>query len=420
MKHALSVQPSFNGDCPITEAVELIACKGGIDERGAIYTRREVVEFILDLVGYTEDLALADFRLLEPSVGDGGFILPVVERLLTSARREACGLTYDRLAPAIRGVELHRETFTRNRTAVRSLMTEHGISDHDADALLDVWIIQGDFLLCDFDQVFSHTVGNPPYIRQEAIPDVLMGEYRRRYSTIYDRADIYVPFIEQSLRLLQPGGKLGFICADRWMKNRYGKKLREYVSKDFALSTYVDMVGTDAFHTEVSAYPAITVIERKPPKQRTMRTRVFARPDINSRALKALAKELTSKSLKASSVVHEIENIASGNEPWIMENFDALALVRRLEAKFPTLEQARCKVGIGVATGADKAFIGEFDKMDVEPCRKLPLVMTKDILDGHVFWRGRGVINPFGEDGKLVCLEDFPHLQHYLGSGLID
>ncbi len=41
-----------------------------------------------------------------------------------------------------------------------------------------------------------------------------MAEYRKRYFTIYDRADIYVPFIELSLRLLAETGKLGFICAD--------------------------------------------------------------------------------------------------------------------------------------------------------------------------------------------------------------
>ena len=414
MKDAVSVQPSFQGYCPIEEAVERLAVGAGIEERGAVYTKREVVEFILDLVGYTEDQTLADFCLLEPSFGDGDFIIPIVDRLLKSTLREAGELTYERLAPAIRGVELHRETFARNRSSVRAILLASGLNELDAEALLDIWLIQGDFLLCEFDQIFTHTVGNPPYIRQEMVPDVLMAEYRQRYSTIYDRADIYVPFIEQSLSLLKKGGKLGFICADRWMKNRYGKKLREHVSRDFVLSTYVDMVGTDAFQTEVSAYPAITVIERKCTQRSLKNTRVFAQPEINTKALKALAKELTSKTLRVGSTIHEFDSIVAGSEPWLLEDFEALALVRCLEAKFPTLEQAGCKVGIGVATGADSAFIGQFDELDVEPCRKVPLAMTKDILEGHVVWQGRGVVNPFGEDGKLVRLEDFPRLKRYL------
>ena len=91
-----------------------------------------------------------------------------------------------------------------------------------------------------------------------------------------------------------------------------------------------------------------------------------------------------------------------------------MALIRRLEQQFPTLEEADCSVGIGVATGADNAFIGAFDDMDVEPDRKLPLVMTDDILSGEVLWRGQGVINPFSEGSGLVDLRDYPRLRHYL------
>ena len=47
-------------------------------ERGAVFTRRETVDFILDLSGYTTDKPLHSFRLLEPSFGRGDFLLPVV------------------------------------------------------------------------------------------------------------------------------------------------------------------------------------------------------------------------------------------------------------------------------------------------------------------------------------------------------
>ena len=414
MPQSLSIQSSFQEACPIAEAVEHLASESGIGERGAIYTKREVVNFILDLVGYTVDQPLTEFRLLEPSFGDGDFLLPTVKRLLEAANRNQGGLGIGALAPAIRGVELHRKTFFRTRQALREVMIDQGLSQEDSDALLDSWLYQGDLLLSSFDQDFTHAVGNPPYLRQEVIPDVLMGEYRQRYSTIFDRADIYVPFIEKSLRALATGGKLSFICADRWMKNRYGRKLRELISRDYHLATYVDMVDTDAFHSEVSAYPAITVIELSKPGQKNNVTRVFARPQISGEVLDRLAHELTTSKLKTSSKVREIDKIASGGEPWILENFEALALVRRLESRFPTIEEAGCKVGIGVATGADKEFIGEFKELDVELSRKLPLVTTKDIRDGHVRWQGKGVINPFGDDGKLVSLDDYPKLKHFM------
>lgn len=410
MTTQLSIQPRFEGFCPVTEAVEQLASESGLEERGAIYTKREVVDFILDLVGYEADKPLTRYRILEPSFGDGDFIHPIVDRLLAAAQREPGGLTVKRLKPALRAVELHRATYLKQRASLVEKLQGVGLSAAEAEELVTAWLIQGDFLLYDFDHDFTHVVGNPPYIRQEVIPDILMTEYRLRYETIFDRADIYIPFIEKSLSALEQGGRLSFICADRWMKNRYGRKLREMVSRDYALSIYVDMVDTPAFHSEVTAYPAITVIERSNEK----RTRVFAQPEIDRDALRSLSRDLTAQELSKNSIVREIRDVAAGAEPWVLSGFDELALVRRLEAKFPRLEAAGCKVGIGVATGADKAFIGDFEELDVEPSRKLPLVMTRDILTGEVQWQGRGVINPFDDDGKLVRLEDYPRLAKYL------
>lgn len=410
MNTPLSIQPQFDGFCPVTEAVDRLASASGLEERGAIYTKREVVDFILDLVGYEADKPLTTYRILEPSFGDGDFIHPILDRLLTAAQREPGGLTVTRLKPALRAVELHRETYVKHRSSIAAKLQEFGFSISEIEELVAAWLIQGDFLLSDFDHDFTHVVGNPPYIRQEIIPNILMAEYRQRYETIFDRADIYIPFIEKSLSALEQGGRLSFICADRWMKNRYGRKLRDMVSRDYSLSIYVDMVDTPAFHSAVTAYPAITVIERS----KENRTRVFARPDIDKDALRSLSRDLTAQELSKNSIVREIRDVAAGSEPWVLSGFEELALVRRLEASFPRLEAVGCKVGIGVATGADKAFIGDFETLDVELSRKLPLVTTKDILTGNVQWQGRGVINPFNEDGKLVRLEDYPRLARYL------
>lgn len=72
-----------------------------------------------------------------------------------------------------------------------------GVTPVECSALCDRWLRQGDFLLVPFEPNFTHVIGNPPYVRQELIPDVLMAEYRWRFETSSDRADIYVPFIER-------------------------------------------------------------------------------------------------------------------------------------------------------------------------------------------------------------------------------
>jgi hypothetical protein len=42
------------------------------------------------------------------------------------------------------------------------------------------------------------------------------------------------------------------------------------------------------------------------------------------------------------------------------------------------------------------------------------MATTRDIDTGIVLWRGLGVVNPFGDDGRLVDLADFPRLRRYL------
>ena len=404
-------QASFPGMCPVEDALTKLA-QAGIEERGAIFTKREVVEFILDLVNYTADRPLHEIRLLEPSFGGGDFLLIAIERLLKAwSKRQANADPKEMLANAIRAVELHDDTFQATREKVIAVLKAEGLETKPATTLADTWLIKGDFLLAPLPFAFDCVVGNPPYVRQELIPAALIAEYRTRYTTIFDRADLYIPFIERSLNLLEPGGTLGFICADRWMKNRYGGPLRKLTADKFHLKMYVDMVDTPAFHADVIAYPAITIIANEKPGK----TRVAHRPEIKPTTLRALSKTLLSKEKPASeSGVKEMTGVAAGAEPWILASSDQLALVRRLERDFPLIEEVGCKIGIGVATGADQAFIAPYDELDVEPDRKLPLAMTRDIITGTVKWRGLGVVNPFADEGGLVDLAKFPKLKTYL------
>lgn len=408
----LQRQPPAPVSSPIAAAVEELAHVGGIEERGAIFTRREVVEFILDLAGYTCDRPLHKMSLLEPSFGDGDFLLPAIHRLLVAWKASGkAAKPLETLGDCIRAVELHKNSFKRTHAALIARLISEGIAARTAATIADKWLLHGDYLLTELPESFDVVIGNPPYVRQEMIPGVLLAEYRERYTTMYDRADLYIAFIERSLHLLNKGGTLGFICADRWMKNRYGGPLRAMVAEGFHLKVHVDMTDTSAFHSDVIAYPAITIITR----EKAGTTRLAHRPAIDSAVLTALAVQLKAKSLpKEAGDVRELAGVTSGSEPWLLESSDQLALVRRLEQDFPTIEEAGCKVGIGVATGADQAYIGLYDELDVEDDRKQPLVMTRDILNGTVEWRGFGVINPFADTGGLVNLDEYPRLKRYL------
>lgn len=404
-------QLKFQDPLPIFEEGVLTAHMGekNATERGAIFTRPEVVNFILDLIGYTPNQLLFKKSFLEPSAGEGDFLIPAVERLLQSYRKSRRGRkeVVKDLSAAIRAVEIHKESTIIIQTKLRELFKKNGITPEEGEDLLRSWIVEGDFLLVSLPHSFDYVVGNPPYVRQERIPATLMERYRSIYSTIYDRADLYVPFIERGLTLLSEGGSLGYICSNRWMKNKYGAPLRRLVSQEFHLTYYVDVENADAFHSEVSAYPAITIIKREPGGS----TKIAHKPELSDKSLKNLAIQLTTK--KVSENVEQA-NVVNGSDPWVFLDLKNTSLIRRLEKDFPTLEETGCKVGIGVATGADKIFIAPFNELKIEKDRKIPLLGTDDIKSGQVMWRQLAVLNPFNADGTLVDLTKYPKFSGYL------
>lgn len=396
----------------LTAVVEEMAATGAA-ERGAVFTRREVVDAILDLAGYRIEADLPSMRALEPSFGGGDFLLPLVDRLLDSYRRR--GGDQDRagveLADCVRAVELHRASFEQTRADLGRRLTAWGMPAYDVRALCARWLICDDFLLCGLDGSFDVVFGNPPYVRQERIPSVLLAEYRRRYPTLFDRADLYIPFFERGLDLLAEGGRLGFICANRWLKNRYGGPLREKILTGFRLTHFIDMESAAAFQSDVIAYPAITVIERG--AAAGSRTRVaLAQPSVGS-GLPTLVRAMQAPA-PVPGLTDDLVLDGAADSPWLLDDVPRLRLLRRIEADLPLLEQTGCKVGIGVATGCDRVFIGDYAALPVEDERKLPLVMARDLVDGGIRWQGKGVINPFQPDGSLAGLEAHPRFGAYL------
>ena len=399
---------------PIREALAELARADG-EDRGAVFTKKVVVEFILDLVGYEPERRLHESRLLEPAAGVGDFVLPAVDRLLRSYERH--GGRASRIWPDLQGAllafDVHTPSVQELRERLRERLCAWGASRRAASRLVEGWVRQDDFLLAPIPPGFSFVVGNPPYVRQERIPEVLLDLYRRRYETIYDRADLYVPFIQRGLELLEEEGRLSFICTNRWLKNKYGKPLRRMIARGFQLRAFVDMEGTPAFHSEVLAYPGILLVSRSPQAPERGATRVAIRPPLVQASLTKLARRLRGEG-RTSNRVHAVPMPSRPGDPWLLDDPDQLCLLRRLEGRFPALEQASCRVGIGVATGADSVFIQAYEDLDVEEERKLPLVLAGDVRNEGVSWSGKGLLNPFDESGELVSLEDWPRFRAVL------
>ncbi|HEY1621835.1 MAG TPA: Eco57I restriction-modification methylase domain-containing protein [Streptosporangiaceae bacterium] len=389
----------------------------GTSPLGVVYTRAWVVDLILDLCGYRPSADLAARYAVEPAAGAGAFLVPMATRLVQSVLARDGEMA--RIGAAIRAYELDPGAAARAAARVASALADLGVTEREAGKLADGWITAGDYLReASGSRRADLVVGNPPYIRYDDIAPATLAAYRSRYPTMAGRCDIYVGFLEAGLRQLAPGGTLGFICADRWMRSAYGAELRRLIGSAFAVQAVIEMHNAPAFAEAVSAYPSVVVLRRAPQGRAIVAaagSSVRSAPGQASLAdaVTALADGLDPgvPGLSAASV----DRWYQGPGPWPALEPSQLRLLQRLEARFEPLEDplTDTRIGIGVATGADAVFVAD-GQPPVEPDRLLPLAMTADTRDGVLRWSGHYLVNPWTRGGQLVDLATYPRLGTYL------
>ncbi len=84
---------------------------------------------------------------------------------------------------------------------------------------------------------FDITIGNPPYVRADE-----QSEWNQRqrkqildsklYETLWEKWDLYVPFIERSYKLLRPGGISTMIVSDAFCHAKYAQKAQNWFLKN--------------------------------------------------------------------------------------------------------------------------------------------------------------------------------------------
>lgn len=350
-------------------------------QHGDVFTKPCVVSYMLDLVGYTSDRDLSCVSITEPSCGEGEFIVEIIRRLAASAARYDFDLN----------AAFHKQVSASDIDAQKVLVCIDRIKNEFPEIKNPgMRIFVEDYLLMNHEAV-DIVIGNPPYIRYEQIPEDKLPVYRQRFSTFYYRADMYVLFFEKSLQQLKRDGKHCFICANRWMKNTYGKALRKMVACHYSLERIINMEGADAFDEEVLAYPAITLIGAHPSIGTTLYAETDSAEDLPTLQMETLAAPI--------------------GDDWLgMFNSDALL------ASLPLIETQGFKIGIGVATGADKIYVSKELKGTVEDEVLLPAINGKDLQGNNMEWSKRYLLNPYDANGGLIRLEDFPRAKSYFES----
>ncbi len=379
--------------------------RSAAEPNAEIYTPPFVASF---MIGFVESrlgrrISFAD-RVLEPGAGEGAFVLPLLDRAMSASRRPQWNdPALDRFLVAC---ETNPASLAVLRERVAARLAGAGCPRARTAALLDRWLRLGDFLREPLDPDFDAVVGNPPYVRFDAIDDADAIFYRDRYPTFRGRCDLCVPFFERGLGLLAPGGAFAFICSNRFAKSEYGARLRTLVASRYHLAAYLNLEHAPVFGPDVAAYPAIFVVDRRLGEPTLAGS--FDRADAVS-LQRSLPPRLDG--LTAFPVWY------SGDETWATTDPAAFAKRRILRSRLPSLERSApgTRFGIGVATGADDVFVLASRRSGIEAAFQIPLVTGDDVRTG-AGWTGRRLLSPLDPDGsgRLADLSAFPGLSAYL------
>lgn len=117
---------------------------------------------------------------------------------------------------------------------------------------------------------FDAVIGNPPYIRIQAMKEWAPLEvefYKKTYlSATKGNYDIYVVFVEKGLNLLSPEGLLGFILPHKFFNAKYGEPLRSLIAEGKNLHKIVHF-GDQQIFTNATTYTNLLFLNKSPNKK---------------------------------------------------------------------------------------------------------------------------------------------------------
>lgn len=105
-----------------------------------------------------------------------------------------------------------------------------------------------------YNKVFDIVIANPPFIRADNPAIKAQREIIKQsnyYETIWEKWDMYIPFLERSFKFLKLGGLISYIIPDAYIASKYAQKSHEYFLNNAVINRIDFLSDIKVFEAEV-------------------------------------------------------------------------------------------------------------------------------------------------------------------------
>ncbi|MCK9157632.1 MAG: TaqI-like C-terminal specificity domain-containing protein [Candidatus Cloacimonas sp.] len=234
---------------------------------------------------------------------------------------------------------------------------------------------------------FNIVIANPPFVRQEKITykDLLA---KSGYQIFNSTSDLYTYFYELAYKLLSENGIATFITSNKWLRSKYGTKLRQFLKQNTKLQIVIDFGGYQVFKSSTVDTNIILFIKDKPEPQHLfnfVNIPADLKPENLSQFLYNNMQTLQQKTLEVNC--------------WTLADNSILNLKTKIEKAGKPLKDWDVNIYRGVLTGCDEAFIIDnptkeaickADPKSIEIIK--PVLRGRDIHKYYYEWAGLWLI----------------------------
>jgi len=225
-----------------------------IKNLGQVSTPDSIVEFMLDIIGYSGEIIL-NKHILDNSCGEGAFLKNIVKRYIKVAKEKDFSQKEIEkgLETHIHGVEIDRPAY-ENCIRVLNCLFPANYDVRLGDALF----------IKSYDKEMDFVVGNPPYVKIHN----LNGDYKNVISQkkLKGMVNLYLLFYFLSFKQLNANGK-GIYITPSFLKNASGKVLREKICQEKKLVHIYNFKHRQIF-PNITTYPVIALFANSQKSQK--------------------------------------------------------------------------------------------------------------------------------------------------------